>query len=345
MHVNVPALLAVSLLLVSVVPAYAHFDHLSHYNGRGGTAGQYYVHEALEPDYAAPGEPTAVMFSVQDHDGRDTYNIETMVEVYASSGERLEALPWTRQDVGDFQVFYTFPQVGSYQIVLSVADGQVNTNAIDPPRRTLSSVAGCNCERVIFNVAISQGFGTIYNSTLAGAVFGSLGIFGAVLGLTYWSRRKSGRFVAAPGDTMRYVVMLAAIAGGLVHFAVYSGHASLRLEYSIFLIVAGGMQVTYGIFYTLLTLTAATSGRAKPHEHYRKTVAVNLFGLVGTAVLLGLYAYSVTLPPPLSPTGQPEQVDVAGILAKAIEVFTVIGIVYLMILERRRLTTYLKEHA
>jgi hypothetical protein len=74
-------------------------------------------------------------------------------------------------------------------------------------------------------------------------------------------------------------------------------------------------------------------------------VAVNLFGLVGTAVLLGLYAYSVTLPPPLSPTGVPESVDIAGILAKSVEVFTVIGIVYLMRLEKRRLQSYLKEHA
>jgi hypothetical protein len=345
MHVNAPALLAVSLLVVSVAPAYAHFDHFTHYNGRGGGVGQYYVYEALEPDYASPGEPTAIMFSVQDRDGRDTYNIETMVEVYASSGERLKAFPWTKQDVGDFTVFYTFPQVGSYQIVLSIADGPVNTNAIDPPRNTLGSTSGCNCERLIFNVSISQGFGTIYNTTLAAAVFGSLGIFGSVLGLTYWTRRKSGKFVSSPGDIMRYVVTLAAIAGGLVHFAVYSGHASLRLEYSIFLIVAGGMQVTYGILYTLLTLTASTAGRTRPQDHYRKTVAVNLFGLVGTAVLLGLYVYSVTLPPPLSPTGLPEDVDVAGVLAKSVEVFTVIGIVYLMRLEKRRFATYLKEHA
>jgi hypothetical protein len=342
---NVPALLVVSLLVISAAPAYAHFDHLSHYNSRGSGAGEHYVYGALEPDYAAPGEPTAIMFSVQDRDGRDTYNIETMVEVYASSGERIKAFPWTKQDVGDFQVFYTFPQVGSYQVVLSIADGQVNTNEIDPARRTLGSTAGCNCERVVFNFAISQGFGTIYNSTLAIAVFGPLAIFGAVLGLTYRSRRKSGRFVSAPGDTARYIVTLAAIAGGLVHFAVYSGHASLRLEYSIFLIVAGGMQVTYGIMYTMLTLTAATSGRARPQDHYRRTVAVNLFGLFGTAVLLGLYAYSVTLPPPLSPTGQPEHVDVAGVLAKAVEVFTLIGIVYLMRLEKRRLQDYLKEHA
>jgi hypothetical protein len=345
MHVNVPALLVVSLLIASAAPAYAHFEHFSHYNGRGGGVGQYYVYEALEPDYASPGEPTAILFSVQDRDGRDTYNMETMVEVYASSGERLKAFPWTKLDFGDFSVFYTFPQVGSYQIVLSIADGPVNTNAIDPPRSTLGSTSGCNCERLIFNVAISQGYGTIYNTTLATAVFGPLAIFGAVLGLTYWSRKKSKRPASAPGDTMRYIVTLAAIAGGLVHFAIYSGHASLRLEYSIFLIVAGGMQVTYGILYTLLTLTASTAGRARPQDHYRKTVAVNLFGLVGTAVLLGLYAYSVTLPPPLSPTGLPEDVDVAGVLAKSVEVFTVVGIVYLMRLEKRRLADYLKEHA
>jgi hypothetical protein len=283
------------------------------------------------------------MFSVQDRDGRDTYDIETMAEVYASTGERLQAWPWTKQDIGDFEVFYTFPQSGSYQVVLSIADGPVNTNAIDPPRGTLSSVASCNCERLIFNAAVSEGFGTIYVSTIASAVFVPLGIFGLVLGLTYWSRKKSGQFVAAPGDTVRYIVTLAAIAGGLVHFAVYSGHASLRIEYSIFLIVAGGMQVTYGILYTMLTLVASTTGRTRPHDHYRKTVAVNLFGLVGTAVLLGLYAYAVIFPPPLSPNDRPEDVDVAGILAKAVEGFVVIGIVYLMRLEKHRLASQLKE--
>jgi hypothetical protein len=343
--VKIPALLVVSLLACSAVPAYAHFEHFSHYNGRGDGIGPYYVYEALEPDYAAPDEPVAIMFSVQDHDGRDTYNLETMVEVYASSGERLKAFPWTKQDVGDFAVFYTFPQIGSYQIVLSIADGPVSTNAIDPPRNTLGSSSGCNCERLIFNAAISQGFGTIYTATLATAIFGPLAIFGAVLGLTYWSKKKNNQYTRVPGDTIRYIVTLAAIAGGLVHFAIYSGHASLRLEYSIFLIVAGGMQVTYGILYTLLTLTAPNVSSTKPKDHYRKTVAVNLFGLVGTAVLLGLYAYSVTLPPPLSPTGVPESVDIAGILAKSIEVFTIIGIVYLMRLEKRRLQAYVEEHA
>lgn len=338
-------MLALSLVVMaSAVPAaFAHFDHFSHYNAKGGGVGDYYVYLQLEPDYTAPNEPAAVMFSVQDRDGRDTQNLETMVEVYASSGDRLQAYPWTKQDIGDFEVFYTFPQRGSYQIVLSIADGEVNSNDVDPPRTTLSSRAGCDCERLIFNVAVSESFGTIYVSTIVGAVFAPLALFGTVLGLTYRSKKKSGHFVAAPGDMMRYVVTFAAIAGGLVHFAVYSGHASLRIEYSIFLIVAGGMQVTYGVLYTMLTLVGSTEGKERPQAHYGKTVAVNLFGLIGTAVLLGLYAYSVTFPPPLSPNDRPEVVNFAGILAKAVEVFVIIGIAYLMRLEKRQLTRQLKE--
>ena len=337
-------LLAVALsFLATIVPAFAHFDHLAHYNARGGGVGDYYVYLQLDPDYTKPSEPAAIMFSVQDNDGHDTRNIETMTEVYASTGERLQVFPWTKQDVGDFELFYTFPYQGSYQIVLSIATGEVNSNSVDPARSTLSGKAGCECERLVFNVAISNDFGTIFMSTIAGAVFVPLILFGGVLGLTYWSKKKSGKYVSGPGDMVRYVVTFAAIAGGLVHFAVYSGHASLRIEYSIFLIVAGGMQVTYGILYTMLTLVASTTGLAMPQDHYRKTVAVNLFGLVGTAVLIGLYVYSVTLPPPLSPNSRPEDIDIAGVLAKAVEVFVIIGIAYLMRLEKRQLVKQLKE--
>jgi hypothetical protein len=109
MHRRLVIALAVIVLLPlsSLVPAYAHFEHLGHYNNRGGHIGQYYAYEALEPDYAGPNEPVAVMFSVQDRDGRDTYNIPTMVEIYsATTGERLKAWPWTEQEMGDF--FITF---------------------------------------------------------------------------------------------------------------------------------------------------------------------------------------------------------------------------------------------
>jgi hypothetical protein len=272
-----------------------------------------------------------------------------MVEIYsATTGERLKAWPWTRQEIGDFQVFYNFPELGSYQIVLSVAnDGNnpANLNGIDQPRETLSSTAGCNCDRVIFNVSITKNFGTIWYTMMLISVSLPLSVLGGVLVWNYRRRviKKSGMYgTRTQSDTARYIIMLAAIAGGIVHLAVYAEHASLRLEYSIFLLVAAGMQIVYGVAYTLLTL-AGQAANESAHKYYQKKVAVNLFGLVGTGVLIALYAYSVILPPPLSPNDRPESIDIAGILAKAIEVFTVIGIVYLMRLEKQQLTGQLKE--
>jgi D-alanyl-lipoteichoic acid acyltransferase DltB (MBOAT superfamily) len=170
-----------------------------------------------------------------------------------------------------------------------------------------------------------------------------LSVVGGVLAWNYRSRIKSGRHGGGDQtETARYVIMLAAIAGGIVHLAVYAEHAGLRLEYSIFLLVAGIVQINYGVAYTILTL-AGHGTNESIYQHYRKTLAINLFGLLGTGVLLGLYAYAVTFPPPLSPNNQPEDIDTGGILAKAIELFTVIGIVYLMRLEKRQLSSQLKQ--
>ena len=107
------------------------------------------------------------------------------------------------------------------------------------------------------------------------------------------------------------------------------------------------MQIVYGVVYTLLVLTGEVKAKETSvqaiREYYNKTVGVNIFGLIGTGILLGLYTYAVIFPPPLSPNNQPEDVDAAGIIAKSIEVFTVIGILYLMRLEKRRLARYLWE--
>lgn len=343
-------LIGILLLPLSsfVIPAQAHFEHFTHYNNRGDQIGPYYAYEALEPEYAGPNEPVAVMFSVQDDSGHDTYNIDTMVEIYsAASGERLEAWPWTKQEIGDFQVFYTFPEVGNYQIVLSVAkDGNVaNLNGIDSPRTTLSGNSGCNCDRAIFNVSISKNFGAIWNAAMLMSILLPLSVFAAVLIWNYKRgiRRTGGAYQKeARADTVRYIIMLAAIAGGIVHLAVYAEHSSLRLEYSIFLLVAGAMQVVYGVVYTILTLAGPTINDSV-RKFYQKKVAVNLFGLIGTGILLGLYAYSVILPPPLSPNDRPENIDIGGILAKSIEIFTVFGILYLMRLEKQQLRGQLKE--
>jgi cadmium resistance protein CadD (predicted permease) len=354
------SLLALLFLLfvpsaLSLLPkSYAHFDHFSLYNGRGDQIGSFYVYEALDPDYARPGEPTSIMFSIQDKEGNDVANVNTMVEVYSgSSGERIQVYPWTKQKSGDFEIPYIFPEIGSYQIVLSIANGPVNSSDVNEARAFLSSNRDCNCNRAIFNVSISEGFGTIWNSMMLVSLLVTLALIGIVLGITFRNRMKKKNKEEAANGTMsaklsakeylKYTVMLVAIAGGIVHLMVYSMHASLRLEYSIFLISAGGMQVAYGVLYTFVTITNAeqltttTKNREHAKRQYRRTLSVNLFGLVGSCILLGLYTYSVIFPPPLSPTNVPDKLEFAGILAKSLEAFLVIGIVYLIRWEKSKI--------
>jgi MFS family permease len=178
----------------------------------------------------------------------------------------------------------------------------------------------------------------------------TLALLGIVLGITFRNRMKNKKEETANGslsaklsakEYLKYAVMLVAIAGGIVHLMVYSMHASLRLEYSIFLISAGGMQVAYGVLYTFVTITTAeqltTKNREYAKRQYRRTLYVNIFGLVGSCVLLGLYTYSVIFPPPLSPTNVPDKVELAGVLAKSLEAFLVIGIVYLIRWEKSKI--------
>lgn len=334
-----PYVLAVAALLAfTIPPAFAHLDHLPHYNGMQRGVENYAIHQALEPEYAGPGQLTAILFSIQDLDGNDARNVEAMVEIYASTGERVKAFPWTRYDVGDFTLYYTFPKAGNYHLIVSVANGPVNSNTIDPPRGTLLSTAGCNCERVVSNLNISASFGDIFTYTVLGAIFVPIAGLGSVLWLSFRKKRSAGQ-LSDRSEIIKYAVMLSALGGGMVHFAVFSEHGSLRLEYPIFLITAGGMQVSYGIMYIMLTLTSATG--VDRRQYYRKTVALNLFGLAGTAILVGLYTYSVILPPPLSPNDQPEAVSIAGLLAKSVEVFLVGGILYLMRYEKKKLQEHI----
>jgi hypothetical protein len=110
------------------------------------------------------------------------------------------------------------------------------------------------------------------------------------------------------------------------------------------LLAAAGSQVGYGILYVLLNLTdesKTSHSRTYALNYYRKTVILNLFGLIGSMILIVLYIYSVVLPPPLSPNNRPENVDFGGILDKSLEFLLAIGIVYLMLWEKRRLQSQL----
>jgi heme/copper-type cytochrome/quinol oxidase subunit 3 len=347
----VGSLLLLGASLSSTTKSYAHFGHLAHYNTGGLGLGKYYINEQIDPEYTPPGQPSKISFSIQDTNGNDVYNVVTMVEIYSeSTGERVNVYPWTKQDRGDFDLYYVFPRVGLYEIVISIADGaksnRVNLYGVDPPRSILSSNLNCNCDRAVFNMSVSNNFGNIFNSAVFGGIISAIVVFGVVLVFTYRSRMKrrstNGNLYQnlTKNEIIKYSVLLLAISSGIVHLAVYSEHAGLRIEYSIFLLTAGATQIAYSMLYTLLTITDQSStGQSREFAklYYRKSVIINLFGLIGSSVLLGLYTYSVTLPPPLSPNNIPEDIDFGGILDKALELALVIGIVYLMRSEKRNL--------
>ena len=325
--------------------SFAHLSHTPHYNGgsnRDGI-GKYYPYMALDPEYATPNEPTQITFSVQDFAGSDVHDIETMVEIYQeSTGERVKGYPWTVRDIGDFNLYYVFANAGGYEVVLSIANDNkmVNHNQLDAPRSILSSISDCNCQRVIFNVSISDSWGAVRNSLLAISILIPIIVLGLVLGRTYLKRRKEQSGSQIPEkETLKYVIMLLAIAGGLVHLAIFPEHGSQQIYYSVFLMAAAGAQLAYGILYILINFTSESySGNNRNFilSQYRKRVALNLFGFIGTSVLIGLYAYSVIVAPPLSPDNKAESIDIAGIMAKAVEILLVVGIIYLIKWEKKR---------
>ena len=134
-----------------------------------------------------------------------------------------------------------------------------------------------------------------------------------------------------------------ALGAAVVHLAVYPEHGGLRLEYSVFLLSASAIQIGYGIMYFLLIFSDDSDPRIKKSnklliskQYYKKSLKLSLDWTGGSLFLILLYLYAVTLPPPLSPNTHPEDVDIYGILDKSLEVILVIGIVVLMIYERKR---------
>lgn len=337
--------------------SYAHLLHLPHYNGYGTAIGKYYVYDALDPEFTPPLEPAQITFSIQDFSGNDVYNVYTMVEIYQdNTGQRIKAFPWTHENVGDFSLYYVFPSIGNYDIVLSIADNNNgnNHNGADPPRAILTSNLNCNCDRGIFSVSITKNFGNIFYTAIFAGIVGAITVFGSVAAFSYRSRKKQTKLASNTNNIstgnrevlIKYSVMMFAIGAGIVHLAVYTEHGSLRIEYSIFLLAAASAQFVYGIAYVLMTLTTelnSTRSIGIAKMYYKKSVILNLFGLIGSSVLLGLYIYSVILPPPLSPTGVPEPIDIAGILDKSLEMVLIIGILYLMRLEKKKIAKLLPE--
>lgn len=348
----------------NIPTAQAHLEHLPHYNSGGSRYGfgDYMSFMALEPEYGTTDYPAQIIFSIQDFDNNDVYNVSTMVEIYESaSGRRTHVFPWTPRDVGDFHLYYQFLKKGTYQIVLSIRDTNNNgeekssfsfpSSAIDPPRSILGDVSSCNCTRTIFNISIASTFGDIRNILYAVSIIFPISLLGTILTKNFFKKRREIKRIekrvsneggiennivsVTSKQNIKYCITLLALAGGLVHLIVFPEHGSLHVYYTIFLLSAAGAQVAYGILYFLIMLSKPFYDIPDEQQQdirstYRNTIAVNLFGFIGTALLVGLYTYSVILPPPLSPTDKPEEIEIAGILAKSLEVALLVGIAFII---------------
>lgn len=348
----------------NIPTAQAHLEHLPHYNSGGSRYGfgDYMSFMALEPEYGTTDYPAQIIFSIQDFDNNDVYNVSTMVEIYESaSGRRTHIFPWTPRDVGDFHLYYQFLKKGTYQIVLSIRDTNNNgeekssfsfpSSAIDPPRSILGDVSSCNCTRTIFNISIASTFGDIRNILYAVSIIFPISLLGTILTKNFFKKRREMKRIekrvsneggiennivsVTSKQNIKYCITLLALAGGLVHLIVFPEHGSLHVYYTIFLLSAAGAQVAYGILYFLIMLSKPFYDIPDEQQQdirstYRNTIAVNLFGFIGTALLVGLYTYSVILPPPLSPTDKPEEIEIAGILAKSLEVALLVGIAFII---------------
>lgn len=340
---------SVFLLTSSIdIPVYGHFSHSAHYNnGQIGVGNEFSVFQQMEPEYPKSNETSYIQFSIQDKQGRDVNNKVVMVEIYSTlTNERIAAFPWTMFEIGDFQIPYIFPKTGNYQIVLSLLNDESNPaeilNTVPPSRVILGDSSTCNCERAVFNISIGETFGFIFIAVIYGSILGVILIVGSVLAWMFLSRRRSKTNPISNDEFIKYSVLFLAVGAAIVHLAVYSGHATLRLEYSIFLLSAAGGQLFYGISYIFLIFSddrlaiKKTDKKFVSKEYYKKSRILNSIGLAGSLVLIGLYVYSVTFPPPLSPNAHPEDVDMAGIIDKSLEIVLVVGIIYLIRTEKRR---------
>lgn len=173
-----------------------HFDHITYYNSESfGVGNKYHIDQELMPEYTRPHEPSKILFSIQDTKGRDVSNIFVMVEIYSANGERIYLYPWTNLAIGDFDIPYTFNKSGNYQVVLSVLNEDAarphGADAIPKERTMLTNNMGCNCERAVFNLSISETYGLISTLTTYAIIFSAILI---IIIITIWilkQRRKN----------------------------------------------------------------------------------------------------------------------------------------------------------
>lgn len=311
------------------------FAHLEQSSSGGVIAGKYFSYIGFDPRNPIPGELTKMIFSVQDDQGNDLFNIQTMVEIYDGDEEkRIFLETWENQKIGDFETNFIFEEAGTYQIVLSISEENTKKEHVTPSRQALSSTLDCNCTRALFNISISEYWDDTWSLLLVIIIVLPASIFGYAMLMNFRNKANTQQKISRQ-ETLRYVMVFLAIAGGIVHLSIYVDHVPLRIEYGIFLLLTAITQIGFGVLFLSILLIDSNSLKDKFQQfNYRKVQAVHLFGLIGSGVLLGLYTYSVSFIPPLSPENHPEEIELAGVIAKTLEMSLIIIIVYMMVWTR-----------
>lgn len=318
--------------ILSILPnSYAHLEQSS---SGGVMEGGYFAYIGFDPRNPAPDEHTQIIFSIQDENGNDMYELETMVEIYGENMEkRIFYEPWKIQHIGDFEIPFIFEKSGTYQIILSISDVDNLKEHVVSPRSVPSSSSDCDCTRVLFNVSVSENWDDIWTSLMVVIVVLPFSVFGYAMWNNYKNKRNSNQKLSRH-ETLRYVIMLLAFAGGIIHLSIYVDHTPLRIEYGLFLLLTAISQIGFGVLLLSTVLFVPKTSQDLTDSH-RKNLAIYLFGLIGSVVLIGLYIYAVSYPPPLSPENHPEHIDIAGIIAKILELSLIGVIVYVINLERK----------
>jgi hypothetical protein len=159
-----------------------------------GIGNKYFIDQELIPEYTKPNEKANIMFSIQDKNGNDVSNVNVMVEIYSAAGELMYIFPWTSLAIGDFEIPYTFKKNGNYQVVLSILNEGAakprESDTVSPTRTILTDNANCNCERAVFNIAISETYGMIFTLTIYGIITSAILVLGSIV---VWILRKRRR--------------------------------------------------------------------------------------------------------------------------------------------------------
>jgi len=312
------------------------YAHLEQSSSGGVMQGNYFSYIGFDPRNPAPDEPTKIIFSIQDDNGNDVYDIETMIEIYSENMEkRIFYESWKLHKIGDFEIPFVFEKSGTYQILLSISDSNNPKEHVVSPRSVPSSSLDCDCIRVLFNVTISENWNNIWNSLMVVILVLPFSVFGYALWINYKNKRNSNHKLSRY-ETLRYVIMFLAFAGGLIHLSIYVDHTPLRIEYGMFLLLAAISQIGFGVLLLSTILFVPNMLQKDLMNFHRRNFTIYLFGLIGSTVLIGLYIYSVSFPFPLSSENHPEHIDVAGIIAKILEISLIAVIIYVMNWENKQ---------